>query len=87
MREHKLCYWLPIEAALLTVSSIGYNVDEIAVQKMKEWYNTYGGMSQSELGEMQLGRDFEERGGKYYFYRQFDPLDMFMKDWTPPTEA
>lgn len=66
-----------------TVSSIGYNVDEIAVQKMKEWYNTYGGMSQSELGEMQLGRDFEERGGKYYFYRQFDPLDMFMKDWTP----
>ena len=30
-----------------------------------------------------LGRDFEERGGKYYFYRQFDPLDMFMTDWTP----
>ena len=51
-----------------TVSSIGYNVDELAVEKMREWYDTYGGMSQDELGEMQLGRDFEERGGKYYFY-------------------
>ena len=49
-----------------TVSSIGYNVDELAVEKMREWYDTYGGMSQDELGEMQLGRDFEERGGKYY---------------------
>lgn len=66
-----------------TVSSIGYNIDDIAVEKMRDWYNKYGGMSQDELGEMQLGRDFEERGGKYYFYRHFDPLEMFMKDWTP----
>ena len=66
-----------------TVSSIGYNIDELAIQKMKEWEAQYGGMSQEELGEMKLGRDFEQRGGKYYFYRSFDPLELFLKDWTP----
>lgn len=65
------------------ISSIGYNVDAEAIQKMKDWEQQYGGMSQSQLGEMQLGRDFENRGGKYYFYRSFDPVDMFLKDWTP----
>ena len=83
--------WGSAQAALIaaqrsgnnTVSSIGYNIDELAIQKMKEWDAQYGGMSQEQLGEMQLGRDFEQRDGKYYFYRSFDPLEMFMKDWTP----
>lgn len=66
-----------------TITSVGYTIDETALQKMKEWDMKYGGMSQSELGEMKLGRDFEQRGGKWYFYRGFDPLDMFMKDWSP----
>ena len=64
-------------------SSVGYNVNEDAIEKMKEWDALYGHMSQEELGEMQLGRDFEQIGGKYYWYRGFDPLEMFMKDWTP----
>lgn len=50
---------------------------------MKEWDRLYGGMSQEELGEMQLGRDFEQINGKWYWYRSFDPVDMFLKDWTP----
>lgn len=66
-----------------TVESIGYHVDREAIEKMKEWENQYGHMSQSALGEMQLGRDFEQRGGKYYFYRSFNPKKLFMKDWTP----
>lgn len=66
-----------------SVTSIGYNVDDIAIEKMKQWEQQYGGMSQSELGELQLGRDFEKRNGKYFFYRSFDPVDMFLKDWTP----
>lgn len=32
---------------------------------------------------MQLGRDFEQINGKWYWYRSFDPVDMFLKDWTP----
>lgn len=83
--------WGSAQAALIaaqrsgsnTVSSIGYNIDELAIQKMKDWDAQYGSWSQEQLGEMQLGRDFELRDGKYYFYRSFDPLEMFMKDWTP----
>ncbi|MEZ5004936.1 MAG: hypothetical protein R2738_00980 [Bacteroides graminisolvens] len=40
-------------------------------------------MSQSALGEMQEGRDFEIRGGKTYFYRSFDPIEEFTRNWTP----
>lgn len=65
------------------VSNIGYSIDELAIEKMREWEQKYGGMSESELGEMQLGRDFEIRDGKTFFYRSFDPLDMFTKKWTP----
>lgn len=66
-----------------SVTSVGYNIDDLAVQKMKEWYDKYHGMSEEELGEIQEGRDFEFRGGKYYWYRDFDPIDMFMRKWAP----
>lgn len=66
-----------------TVTSVGYNIDELAVEKMREWYDTYHGMSEEELGEIQEGRDFEFRGGKYYWYREFDPIEMFMRKWAP----
>lgn len=69
--------------ATTNVSSVGYNVSAEAIEKMKEWDALYGGMSQEELGEMQLGRDFEQIGGKWYWYRGFDPIDMFLRDWTP----
>ncbi len=65
------------------VSSIGYTVDQTAIEKMKEWEAKYGGMSQSELGEMLEGRDFEFRDGRTFFYRSFDPIKMFTKKWTP----
>ncbi|MDO5035368.1 MAG: TonB-dependent receptor [Porphyromonas sp.] len=65
------------------VSTIGFNIDATAVEKMREWKDKYGHMSQEELGEMKLGRDLEQRNGKWYFYREFDPIDMFMKDWSP----
>lgn len=83
--------WESAQAALLAsqrngvndVSSVGYNINADAIQKMKDWYANYGHMSQAELGEMQLGRDFEQIGGKWYWYREFDPVDMFLRDWTP----
>lgn len=65
------------------ISLIGYNVDQEAVGKMKDWHEQYGSMSQAQLGEMQMGRDMEFRGGKLYFYRSFDPIEEFTKKWTP----
>ena len=65
------------------VSNIGYSVDDTAIQKMRDWESSYGHLSQAELGEMQLGRDFEFRDGRTFFYRSFDPLAMFTKKWTP----
>jgi TonB-linked SusC/RagA family outer membrane protein len=66
-----------------SISSIGYNIDQEALEKIKEWDEQYGGMSHGELGEMQLGRDFEIRGGKTYFYRSFDPIKEFTRKWSP----
>ncbi len=66
-----------------SISSIGYNVDQEALGKIKDWEEQYGHMSQSELGEMEMGRDFEIRGGKTYFYRSFDPFKELTRKWTP----
>ena len=66
-----------------SISNIGYNINAEAVEKIKNWENTYGGMSNDELGEMKEGRDFEIIGGKTYFYRSFDPIEMFTRKWTP----
>ncbi|SET13504.1 SusC/RagA family TonB-linked outer membrane protein [Prevotella sp. kh1p2] len=64
-------------------SNIGYTLDEYSIGKIQEWEDKYGGMSQSELGEMQEGRDFELLNGKTYFYRSFDPIKEFTRNWTP----
>lgn len=66
-----------------SLSNIGYTIDAQAVEKIKDWESKYGGMSQAQLGEMQEGRDFEILNGKTYFYRSFDAIDEFTKDWTP----
>ncbi|MGI6814785.1 SusC/RagA family TonB-linked outer membrane protein [Bacteroides sp. KG123] len=68
---------------LSSVSNIGYTIDAYATEKIKAWEKQYGGMSQSSLGDMQEGRDFEIKDGKTYFYRSFDPVKKFTKKWTP----
>src|SRR5690554_242592 len=56
-------------------------VDELSIERMKQWEAEYGGM---DLGlEMVEGRDFEIRDGKLFFFRSWDPVDMFVRDWTP----
>lgn len=62
---------------------IGYTIDAYAVNKIEEWDQKYGKMSQSELGELKEGRDFEIINGKTYFYRSFDPIKEFTRKWTP----
>jgi len=60
---------------------VGMYVDDIAVQKMREWKQTYGGQ---DLGpEMVLGRDFEIRDGFFFPYREWDPGKEFMNKWSP----
>lgn len=60
---------------------VGMYFDEIGIQKMRDWEAQYGGQ---DLGpEMVLGRDFEIRDGRLFFYRTWDAGDMFMNKWTP----
>lgn len=60
---------------------VGLYIDQEAIQKMKDWQQQYGGQ---DLGnEMVLGRDFEIRNGRLFFYRPWDPGEMYMRDWTP----
>ena len=76
-------YLLAQSKGLAACTNIGYTIDEYAVGKIKEWEQKYGNMSQSELGEMQEGRDFEIKNGKTYFFRSFDPVNEFTRKWTP----
>jgi len=64
-----------------TVNGVGTWIDDLSIEKMKEWEEKYGNQ---DLGpEMVLGRDFEFRDGKTFFYRSWDVNDLYMKDWTP----
>ncbi|MGM0377787.1 MAG: SusC/RagA family TonB-linked outer membrane protein, partial [Bacteroidota bacterium] len=55
--------------------------DEEGIQKMKDWRQQYG---DQDLGpEMELGRDFEYRDGRWFYYRPWDAKEMFLRDWSP----
>lgn len=62
-------------------SIIGYSVDAASIAKMRDWQQQYG--NQNLDPEMVQGRDFNIIGGKLYFYRQWDPGKLYLKDWTP----
>ena len=67
--------------ALPRFGSVNMYVDDIAVGKMREWKNLYGG---KDLGhEMVMGRDFEIRDGFLFFYREWDAGKEFMNKWSP----
>jgi len=59
--------------------TVGMYVDQIAIEKMREWEREYGGQ---DLGlEMVEGRDYEIRDGRLFFYRSWDPRKLFVKKW------
>lgn len=62
-------------------TSLGMTVDQIAIQKMKDWQKQYGGQNLGD--EMVMGRDFEIRGNQLFFYRTWDPNEMYLREWTP----
>lgn len=59
-----------------TAIHIAWN--EETIERMREWERVYGGLKLSP--EMVKGRDFDEIGGKMYFYRSFDAPALFIKD-------
>lgn len=63
---------------------VGMYFDDLAVQKMREWEELYGDQN---LGpEMVMGRDFEVRDGRLFFYRSWDAQELFVREWTPQTK-
>ncbi|HYH16483.1 MAG TPA: TonB-dependent receptor [Flavisolibacter sp.] len=68
-------------SGLTSFTTIGMTVDETAIQKMRDWQAQYGG---KDLGpEMVLGRDFEIRNGQVFYYRAWDPYEMYLRNWAP----
>lgn len=66
---------------LTTFGVVGMYIDSLALVKMQEWQDQYAGQ---DLGdEMVMGRDFEIRGNRLYFYRTWDAREKFLKEWTP----
>ncbi|KEO75510.1 SusC/RagA family TonB-linked outer membrane protein [Anditalea andensis] len=62
-------------------SAVGMAFDQVGIQKMREWEAQYGGQ---DLGpEMVMGRDFEIRDGRLFFYRSWDPAELFLRQYTP----
>src|SRR5690606_14501036 len=60
--------------------TVGMYVDQIAIEKMREWERNYAGQ---DLGlEMVEGRDYEIRDGRLFFYRSWDPRKLFVKKWS-----
>lgn len=60
---------------------VGMFIDQPAIARMREWKKTYG---DQDLGpEMVEGRDFERRDGRLFFYRPWDPRELFIKEWAP----
>ena len=56
-------------------------LDDTAIEKMREWEELYGNQDLSD--EMVLGRDFEIRDGRLFFYRPWNPEKKFVKEWAP----
>ncbi|PST84502.1 TonB-dependent receptor [Pedobacter yulinensis] len=60
---------------------VGMYIDQLAIQKMRDWRAQYGGQELDD--EMVMGRDFEIRDGKLFFYRPWDPAERYMRKWSP----
>ncbi|WP_229203972.1 TonB-dependent receptor [Dyadobacter alkalitolerans] len=64
-----------------TFGTVGMYFTDESIQKIRDWEAQYGGQ---DLGnEMVLGRDFDIKDGRLYFYRPWDAGDMYMRKWAP----
>lgn len=60
---------------------VGMYIDDVAITKMREWEQLYGGQKLDD--EMVMGRDFEVRDGKLFFYRPWDAADKYLRKYSP----
>ncbi|WP_220392823.1 TonB-dependent receptor [Chitinophaga lutea] len=61
-------------------TTLGMSFDRVGIEKMKKWQADYGHLNLPD--SMVMGRDFEIRDGKLYFYRPWDVGKRYMKDVT-----
>lgn len=61
---------------------LGMSYDELGIQKIRDWVSAYGDGKGLD-DEMVMGRDFEVRDNKLFFYRPWDVNERYMKTWTP----
>ncbi len=54
----------------------GVYYDDLSIERMRQWKELYG--DQNFDDEMVLGRDYEYRDGKPFFYRPWDVEDIFL---------
>jgi len=67
--------------SLQSYGVVGMRIDQLAIEKMREWEQLYGGQ---DLGmEMVEGRDYEIRDGNLFFYRSWEPRKLFVEKWAP----
>jgi TonB-linked SusC/RagA family outer membrane protein len=70
-----------INPTTTSFGSLGLYYDLEGIEKMREWERLYGNQ---DLGpEMVLGRDWEIRSGRLYFYRAWDAAELYLRDYTP----
>lgn len=68
-------------SSVSSFGAVGYKIDDLAIQKMYEWREQWGGKNLSD--EMIEDVDYEIRDGQLFFYREWDALDRYFKKWTP----
>ncbi len=79
--EMALLAYQRINPNTTSFGALGLYYDAEGIEKMREWQRNYGGQ---DLGpEMVMGRDWEIRSGRLYFYRPWDAAEMFLRDFTP----
>ncbi|PWJ57755.1 TonB-linked SusC/RagA family outer membrane protein [Dyadobacter jejuensis] len=79
--EYALSAARRINPSLTTFGTVGMYFTDESIQKIRDWETQYGGQKLSD--EMVLGRDFEIKDGRLYFYRTWDAGKMYMRNWAP----
>lgn len=67
--------------AATTFATVGMYFTDESIQKIRDWQSAYG--NQKLSNEMEMGRDFDIKDGRLYFYRPWDAEAMYMRKWAP----
>ena len=71
-------------ASSYQIAMQGLMINAAAIERMREWDRNFGHYNLSP--EMVLDRDFQVIDGQVFFYRSWNPVEMYMRKWTPTTQ-